>query len=457
MRTIARWNGLPSLTALSMVLLSMAIAGAPIRAEDRPVSTPSATAPVRRLFLDPSALATWLQEHNRDLQAGLARVRQAEADAAQSRLLPNPSLTASLSDLTVGRTNPPGLGYGETSIYGGALSETLEIGKRGPRKRAASLRLESGRASFLDGLVGKMADARLILGRVAYLKARQAVLEESLSAARQIQEIQRTRVENGDLSGRDLDRLLVDTMLLDAEVARTGSEYAETVSACGALLFAPCDAPDVELSALPPAAELPETLDVETALRTRPDLVSVDRDREAADQDSILARRRRIPDPNLSVGYLHDNLTISGDQPDTLQFSVALPLPLFDRGQHDARKATEHARELAETGLAGRARARAEIEAFVGHRSFVETTLQTLQAEALPKSKSVLDATVSAVGQGEMSMTDLLLARRTHTDLLLKVMDLQFDLFSVRNELRHSLGLDAGVARAALGLKEASS
>ncbi len=417
-------------------------------ASDSTTSRPADAAPVRTLLLEPAALAAWLKDHNRDLQAAMARVGQAEADAAQSRLIPNPSLNASLSDVTVSRTNPPGLLYGDTSIYGTTLSETVEIGKRGPRKRAANLRLESERQSFLDTLGRKVAEARAILGRVAYLKARQAILEESLEAARQIQELQRARLENGDLSGSDLDRLLVDTMLLDAEVARTRSEFEETLSACGALLFAPCAAPEVELGALGEAAEVPETPDVEEALQSRPDLLAIDRDRDAAQQDSLLARRRRVPDPNLSVGYVHDNLTISGDQPNTLQFAVGLPLPLFDRGQHDARKAQEHARELAETGLADRARARGEIEALIRRRRFVEATLQALQVEALPKSKSVLDATVSAVGQGEMSMTDLLLARRTHTDLLLKVMDLQFDVFSVRNELRRALGLDADVVRA---------
>jgi cobalt-zinc-cadmium efflux system outer membrane protein len=65
----------------------------------------------------------------------------------------------------------------------------------------------------------------------------------------------------------------------------------------------------------------------------------------------------------------------------------------------------------------------------------------------VPRAKGVLDATVSAVSQGGLSMTDLLLARRTHTDLLLRVIDLEFDAFNVRNDLRRGLGLDAAVAR----------
>ena len=44
-------------------------------------------------------------------------------------------------------------------------------------------------------------------------------------------------------------------------------------------------------------------------------------------------------------------------------------------------------------------------------------------------------------------MTDLLLARRTHTDLVLKVMELAYGAFSARNDLRQALGLDADLVR----------
>ena len=424
--------------------------GGPEAGGDRGEASEAAALPAASFLKDPGALAAWLRDRNREVMAAAARVQQAEAELRQSRLHPNPSLGSSLSDVTVGRTNPPGLGYGDTAIYGAALSETIELGKRGPRIRSAEFRLQSERQSYLDTLSQKVAEARSVLGRIAYLRARQGVLEESLAGARQILDLQHARLENGDLSGSDYDRLLVDTMVLDSEVSRTRSELAESLSTCRAVLYAPCAPPSIEIAALPTSAEVPEAPDLEAALESRPDLRAIDLDRASAQQDAVLARRRRIPDPNLSVGYTHDDLTISGDQPNTLLFSVALPLPVFDRGQHDARKAEEHALELQETATGGRARARSEIEALLERKGFLESTLGLLQDQALPKSKAVLDAAVSAVSQGEVGMTELLLARRTHIDLLLKVMDLQFDAFSVRNDLRRALGLDAKVAGALL-------
>jgi cobalt-zinc-cadmium efflux system outer membrane protein len=94
------------------------------------------------------------------------------------------------------------------------------------------------------------------------------------------------------------------------------------------------------------------------------------------------------------------------------------------------------------------------VQALQERRASLERTLDGLLDQAVPKSKGVLEATLGAVNRGGVSMTDLLLARRTHTDLLLKVMDLQFDLFAVRNDLRRALGLDADLARGSMTSSE---
>jgi outer membrane protein, heavy metal efflux system len=409
---------------------------------------------VRPLLGDDRMLLSWLKDHNKDVLAAAARVDQATAALLQDRLHLNPSVAGSVSDLPLGDTNPPGLAARDTAIYGVVLSQTVEIGKRGPRIESARLRLESERRSYLEVLADITAEARASLGRVAYLGARQSVLEDSLAAARQNVELQRSRVDNGDLSGNDFDRLLVDTMLLEAEVAANRRESGAAVADCGALLAAPCGDEGTGIDSLNSAATLHETGDTRAAIDRRPDIQALMLEGDASGKDALLARRRRIPDPSLSLGYTHDNLTISGDQPRTYLFSIGFALPIFDRGRHDADRAEARARELEFAAAALRDRGRADVQALQERRASLERTLDDLLGQAVPRSKGVLEATVRAVNRGGVSMTDLLLARRTHTDLLLKVMDLQFDLFAVRNDLRRALGLDADLARALMTTTE---
>jgi len=147
------------------------------------------------------------------------------------------------------------------------------------------------------------------------------------------------------------------------------------------------------------------------------------------------------------VGYTRDRLVVSGDQPRSLAFGLSLSLPVFDHGQHDAARADLRVMELEQTAAAALSRARSDVTALLERRATLEGTLRKLREGALPRSKRVLDSTVAAFNQGELSMTDLLLARRTHTDLVLKVMELAYGAFSARNDLRQALGLDAELVR----------
>ncbi|MFN8058950.1 MAG: TolC family protein [Vicinamibacterales bacterium] len=406
------------------------------------------TISVARVLQDPAALVEWLVEHSHDVRAAAARVDGAAALLRGSRLRPNPFVNVTLSDVPVGTTNPPKLGFGETAIYGVVGSQTFEIGKRKPRVEGARLRLASGEESTLDVLNDAVADARAAMSRILYVKARQALLQESLDAARQILELQRTRLERGDLSGNDFDRLFIDTETLEADLAQTRADAAAADADCQSAVFAVCDATGADAS-LPAnvSLDVPPQAEWDTRLAERPDVRAFLLLEQSSGQDALLAEHRAIPDPTVSAGFTRDRLVISGDQPRTLQVGVTLPLPVFDRGQHDAARARAAARELHEQGAGLLARARATLGALAERRAAISDALGRLQGDVRERADRVLESTAAAVAQGELGMTDLLLARRTRTELALKILDLRFQGFDADNELRHTLALDAPLIR----------
>lgn len=404
-------------------------------------------AQVGALLGDDTRLVAWLSEHSASVLAARARVGQARASLAQTHLLPNPSLELSLADVTVGATNPPGLGFHDTAIWGLELSQTIELRKRGPRIRSAELRLSAGEESYLDALGDALGTARAALGRVAYLSSRRSALAESLSDSKQLVELMRSRFEHGDLAGNDLDRLIVEDAVLEAEVAQNDAEYRAALEACGAAVFAVCEPGGADLGAVESAAPAAVAPGWEGRLAERPDLRSLAFGEQSATQDAILARRRSLPDPSLSLGFTRDELVVSGDQPRTLFFQLAFPLPLFDRGQKDGARAELQAEELRHQAEAARTQARSATAGLIERETALERTLAELRARALPRSKAVLDSTVAAVTHGVLGMTDLLLARRTHTELVLRVMDLAFSAFTARNDLRQAAGIDAELVR----------
>ena len=407
------------------------------------------------LLRDDGALVEWIGRRNGEILAADARIAQASADVGASRLLlPNPTADVAVGGFTLGRTNPAagsgdpkypnGLGFGDTSNFNGGISQTIELGKRGPRMEAADLRLKGARKSYELALSDKLADARYALARVVYLKARLSTLEDGLASAQKSDELQKSRLDHGGISGNDYDRLQLDTISLETDVARSRSEYVGALAACEGILYAPCDAAEGGIAALDAAAALPGSLpEPAGSIGRRPDIEAAQLEGAAAEQDAVLARRRAIPDPTVRLGYTHDNLLVSGSQPNTLSLSVSVPLPFFDRGQHDAAKAAARAAEQRYLVTALSASAQASYVGLVDHRTFLEAALKRLDAVAVPRSAGVLDTTQKAFGQGQVGMTDLLLARRTHLGLILNQLDMRFDYFSVRNDLRRVLGLDA--------------
>src|SRR5262245_26233290 len=102
--------------------LALALLAAPLPAKALGVAGDDGAAPggapAHRLLRDNKSLSAWLSEHSPDVRAARAEARQAQAEARGARLFQNPVLDASLSDVPLGKTNPPGLSFGGTAIYG---------------------------------------------------------------------------------------------------------------------------------------------------------------------------------------------------------------------------------------------------------------------------------------------------------------------------------------------------
>jgi outer membrane protein, heavy metal efflux system len=414
-------------------------------------ATDNATAPVRQLLLDTRALGRWIVQHNREVAAALARVDQARADAGGSRLFINPALDFSMAQMPVGPENsqyPARQGFANSTMYTVGLSQTIELGKRGPRIAAAQLLVEAARLAYLDTFIQKIAEARIALGRVAYLKGKQMMLEERLTSAREVLVLEKSRLKQGFMSSNDYDRLVLDTMTVEARTARNQAELDAALQVCGAALFSPCSAATLLDTDIDNAAALPTKLPtVEEAIAGRPDIQALERARQSALQDAKGARRRAIPDLTVRLGYLEDRLVVAGNQPHTMQLGLMVPLPVFNRGQFDAAKAQARAAEIELVADGALRRARAEAQALVRRKTYVSTTLDRLETTAVPRSKALVASSLKAFNAGQFSTTDLLAVRRAHLALMISVHDLEFEFFSVRSELRRALALDGDVAR----------
>ena len=82
-----------------------------------------------------------------------------------------------------------------------------------------------------------------------------------------------------------------------------------------------------------------------------------------------LADARKIPDPTVRLGYLRDQFVISGNQLNSVNVGVSLPLPVFDHGQGERLSAEASLRHLNDERTQRLAVAKARIPALQQRRT----------------------------------------------------------------------------------------
>lgn len=399
-------------------------------------ATASETVDGTRLLTDPAALTRWVEDHHPRVQAARAEVEAAQAELDDAGiLLPNPEFDITAENMAVGRKVRTDVGF--TAVYDMGLSQTVEIGKRGPRREAARQRLEAARQKLLATVSEVVTEAREALALVAFQESRQRILEETLSLTRRSIGLEERRYELGDISGTDLNRLRLEAIHLEAEVSIGEADLRGAHANCAALLQATCVFGEIAVLGDLLPAQLPVS-----PIEDVPTLRALLHDQKAEENEATLASREAIPDPTFRFGYVSDRFSLSNDDPYTLGVGVSIPLPIFDRGQHRAGAARARARAIAREADSLRNTLTAEVASLVGRYGRLTSTVTTLRDEALPRSEAVLESISAAFRQGEIGMTDLLLARQGHTGLQLRLLDLQLERFTTANQLRRLLALD---------------
>jgi cobalt-zinc-cadmium efflux system outer membrane protein len=419
----------------------------PARAPAPPPASPSATAPaapIATLLADPSALVAWLKRMNPDVRAAVSRVGQADAQVGASRAWQNPTLDLGLNNIAIGRLNrsTPPPARADTLSYSIGVSQTFELGKRGPRVQAAKLRRDATGEEYRSTLLGLVSDARAAMTRVAYLGARQHILEDGLVSAQSMADLTKIRLDRGDVSGVDQARLLLDVDRVERDVADNRSDLEDALADCEALLFAPCQADAATLDAAEKSAGQTTYDDLEGAISKRPDLRALRLQQQAAVAEATMHRRSAIPDPTIGVAYTRDYYEAAGATPYSVGVSASIPVPFFDHGQYQALEADHRADELTAVLQSTQRHAASDARSLVIRRRVLLGKLENIQRAALPRSKEVVDSTTVAYQRGQISLTDLLIARREHASLLLEEADTRFALFNIENDLRRALGID---------------
>jgi cobalt-zinc-cadmium efflux system outer membrane protein len=335
-----------------------------------------------------------------------ATVDAAEGRARQAAAWTNPIAGVEVED--VSGTGPyRGSSQAQTTI---SLTQPLELaGQRGARVAAARATLDSAQALRSQARLDFAYELAVAYAAAEAAQNRAAVQAEDLSRAQEDVRSARALVRAGKEA--DLRAVQADAAAATAQ-AELDSARADLVATLG------------RLSSLAGRATLfsavtPSLLNVKTTAATPSTIEAADTpsvraaiaERNAAERRVIVERKRIIPVPSISVGTRH----FAADDANAWVFSVALPLPIFDRnrGELAAARAELNAAQARED--TARLETQAAAQAAISQLHAAESRRAAAdQAEAAAREAYRL----ARVGYeaGRTPLIELLSTRRTLTE-----------------------------------------
>lgn len=372
-----------------------------------------------------------------DVQAALARVRAAEADADQARLLPNPIVSV------VSRFPE---NSGKPVIEADLGFELLSLLQRRGRISAADHRLRGASAEAITVVLDRIAEVEERYDAVQALDAQMPVLQEQRALLDRLHGLAQDRLGKGEGTRLDVTTLETQQLTLEVEIAQKRLARRQERLALARLLGEPSGAAAWTLSPWSAPTQVgSEAACVTAALSGRPEVESQRWELAALGVETRLARFSPFDPAEVGVKAERDV-----GESWTIGPAVSVPVPLFDWGQAKRARAAALQSE-AEHKLTKVQRTVVE-EVRKAHAAYVESlgALALTRDRLVPAQERRRRETEDAYKAGVTDVTALVLADQDLLASKAKLIELEEQASSALVKLERAVG-GPGVAA---GLRE---
>jgi len=368
-------------------------------------------------------------QQNLQLVAARYDIDTADAEKLTARLRPNPQVTVGFSGAPL---NFRGDIISEQT-YDYAISQSFETaGKRSKRIDVANKNADVARGQFETAVWQMTNDLRRKFYTVLLNKSLLSLAEENEKTFAETVKHTSELVQAGEVSGLDLQRLEVEKLKFDTDLANSERDYEVSVRDLRVALGGDYRAMEIDAAGVleyqPYDFSLADLRD--KSLTARPDLKVAKLAETAADADIRLQNAQRIPDINLNGGI---EQVPSGTN--SYLFGVGITLPVHDRNQGERAKAliekqrAQNLEHLITNQILG------DVD-----KAFVAFNVQKRRVElyrtgVLTKVEDIKNLTEYALKAGESSTLELLDAIRTRRETLAAFYQTLFDYQSALLDL----------------------
>ncbi|MFO0831454.1 MAG: TolC family protein [Phycisphaerales bacterium] len=334
-----------------------------------------------------------------ELQAALARVRIAMADADQARLLPNPVLDVAVR-----------MGSGSPQIDATVGQELLVLFQMPRRASAADHRLRQTACDAVTVALGVAADSQELYASAQASEATGALLQERLAILDRLTTVARSRLDAGEGTRGDLASLEAQRVELEVEIAQSEQDNLVHRLRLARLIGEPSSNADWRLEPWSPAAAPTLTVSawVEAALLNRPEVQAASWKLRALGDEQSLTELTQWDGGRGGVDSAKDDAWAVGP-------SVSTPIPVFDTGSARRARLTAEQYEARHEWTSTRRRVVEDVRTAHQALSGLAAQLRTVRDALLPLQQRRRALAEDAYRAGQVDVTPVLLAEHDLT------------------------------------------
>ena len=318
---------LNSLCAMALASVLYSTGSALAAQAPQPTPVPAAASPMTLQQATARALSA-----NPTLLSAQQHVSAVQANKITAGLRQNPSLTlygqgVTLPEVPAANGNP--------FFYSANVSRLFERGeKRRWRLDSATATADSTESLYKDQQRQLVLAVRQAFTNMLLAKASLAVAEENLTDYRKTVDLSRSRLDAGDITRTDFERIDLQQVQFEADADNAHLAMQQASAQLQLLFGTDRPSPDFDITGTldPPTISLTQTEAENRALASRPDYLAARQALTAAEANSKLAIAGGTTDPTLGTEYDRNGIDNS------FGISVSVPLRIFDRNQGEKER-----------------------------------------------------------------------------------------------------------------------
>lgn len=354
-------------------------------------------------------------ERNPELQSMKDQVEAQIGSLKQAGLYPNPVINFLAEEMPTDE-----IGLNESQNQVSITQPIITGGKRGLAIKVSEKAKEKNEFERDSFLLSVIADTKKAFYKVLAGQESHSVAKETEKISKDIYESEKTRFEAGEVALTNVFRAEVEFSKAKNLVSRTEGELQNSFRELQTIMGIP-EATDFDITGKLITTPMELSFhELERSMKNNQPLLRVsEKNIEIAEAGLLLEQRQAIPDITVSAGYKR----LSQEDADTIQFSLGIPAPFFNRNQGNIQKGKALSRKAKNESMSVYQQMLFELKKNFNLYNIERRRLIEFKNKILPGTEKALSLITNGYKEGEFDYIDLLDTQRIWADTRVSYID----------------------------------